>query len=71
MIFDKKVFADNCRAERARADLTQKDVALAIGVSPDAIVKYESPEGYTPGIDKVCALADLYHTTPNKLIGFA
>lgn len=71
MVFDKKKFAENCRAERARLGLSQRQVAEAIHVSTDAVINYESPEGYTPGIDKVCSLADLYNTTPNALIGCA
>ena len=39
-------------------------------IQTQIIVKYESGEGYTPGIDKVCALADVFGSTPNKLIGY-
>lgn len=70
MAFDKETFAANVRAERARLRISQEELAEQIGVSKDAIVKYESGEGYTPGIDKVCALADAFGSTPNKLIGY-
>lgn len=70
MAFDKKTFAANVRAERARLGISQEELAKRVGVSQDAIVKYESGEGYTPGIDKVCALADVFGSTPNKLIGY-
>lgn len=70
MLFDKKKFASNVRAERARLGISQEELARRVGVSQDAIVKYESGDSYTPGIDKVCALADVFGSSPNELIGF-
>lgn len=70
MLFDRKAFAANIRAERARLGISQEETARRAGISPDALVKYESDNGYTPGIDKVCALANVFGTDPNSLIGY-
>ena len=48
MRFNKEVFAANLRAARASLDMSQEELSKAAGVSKDAIVKYESGEGYTP-----------------------
>ncbi len=70
MCFNKKVFAANLRAGRAALDMSQEDFAKAVGVSKDAIVKYESGEGYTPGADKVMAICRVIGKSPNELMGW-
>lgn len=70
MGFSKETFAANLRAARAALDISQEELAKAAGVSKDAIVKYESGEGYTPGADKVVALCRVLKKSPNELMGW-
>lgn len=70
MGFNKEVFAANLRAARAALDMSQEDFAKAVGVSKDAIVKYESGAGYTPGADKVIAICRVCGKCPNELMGW-
>lgn len=48
MEFNKEVFAAQVRAGRAELDMSQEAFAKEVGVSTDAVVKYESGEGYIP-----------------------
>lgn len=70
MLFDKEVFAANLRAARARLDMSQEEFALKVGISKDAIVKYESGDGYTPGADKIISICSVAGVSPNELIGW-
>ena len=65
----KDVFAANLRAERARSDLSQEELATRSGISTAAVLSYESGT-YIPGADKVCALAEVLGVTPNDLCGW-
>ena len=65
MEFNKEVFAANLRSARAALDISQEELAKAAGVSKDAIVKYESGDGYTPG-----ALCRVVRKSPNELMGW-
>lgn len=62
-------FASNIRAARARADLSQNEVAERIGVNIGTLVRYESGS-MTPGADKIVALAVALGCTPNDLCGW-
>ena len=53
-----EAIAAGIRAERARADLTQEELA--------ARLMWESG-GQIPGADKICALASALGCTPNDL----
>lgn len=70
MDFDRKTFAANLRAARARLDISQSEFAERAGVSTDAIVKYESGNGYIPGADKIFAICEVGQLTPNELLGW-
>lgn len=70
MEFNKEVFAANLRSARAALDISQEELAKAAGVSKDAIVKYESGDGYTPGADKIVALCRVVRKSPNELMGW-
>lgn len=70
MGFSKEVFAANLRAARAALRMSQKELADAVGVSQSAIVEYESESGYTPGADKIIALARALKKSPNELMGW-
>ena len=68
MKFDRKKFAANMRAERARAGITQEELAQKSGVSVATIQNYERGES-TPNLDLVCMIAGAISTTPNYLLG--
>lgn len=58
-MFSKQHFAQCLRAERARRDLTQGELAEQIGVSEDSIRNWEDEKDKTvPGFGVVCRLAD-------------
>lgn len=67
--FSKDAFAANLRAERARFDISQEELAARSGVSAASLIKYESGE-MTPGIDKVISMAEALGCTPNDLCGW-
>lgn len=69
MLFDKSVFAANLRAERARRDMSQSELADATGINLATISQYEDG-AYVPGGDKLCSLASALGVTPNDLIGW-
>ena len=71
MGFNKTLFAANLRASRAALDMSQGEFAEAVGVSKDAIVKYESGDGYIPGADKIIAICRVIGKSPNELMGWA
>ena len=48
--------------------LSQKEVAVAIGVSPSLISNYEKSER-TPSAESLMALANLYHCSTDYLLG--
>lgn len=70
MNFDKETFAANLRAARAKLDITQDEFARRSGISKDAVVKYESGEGYIPGADKIMSICRVAHISPNELMGW-
>lgn len=57
----------NMRAERARVGMTQKQVADAIGVHINSIVKWELGET-EPTASKLIGLCQLYECTPEYLL---
>ncbi len=70
MEFNKEAFAANLRSARAALHMSQKELADAVGVSKDSIVKYESGDGYTPGADKIIAICRVVGKSPNELMGW-
>ena len=69
MNYSNETLASNLRAERARCDLSQEELAARSGVSAASLIKYESGE-MTPGIDKVISMAEALGCTPNDLCGW-
>lgn len=69
MYFSKDVLGANIRAERARCDLSQEELAARCGVSVPSIAAYENGT-YVPGVDKVAAIANVLGVTPNALLGW-
>ena len=68
MSFDKEAFATRLRVRRAELDMTQAELSERSGVNIATINSYENG-GYTPGADKLCALAEALGCTPNDLFG--
>jgi len=62
-------FAGNLRAARAKADLSQSEVAEKVGINIGSLQKYENGD-MTPGADKLPAIAEALGTTPNALLGW-
>lgn len=68
MDFSKEL-AGNIRAARARADLSQAEVASKVGVNVSTFAKYESGD-YIPGADKLLAISQVLGCPPNDLMGW-
>lgn len=64
----KKNLAEQLRANRAIKQVTQQDVAEAIGASTDAVKKWESGE-CCPSVAAVCLLADYYCVSMDAITG--
>lgn len=69
MKFSKDEFGANLRAARARADMSQQQLANKVGLSAASIISYEHGSRL-PGVDKAYALAQALGCTPNDLIGW-
>ena len=69
MSFSMSTLAANIRAERARADISQEELAERANVSAAAVLSYESGT-YVPGTDKLAAIAEALGCTPNDLLGW-
>ena len=50
MEFNKELFAAQVRAGRAELDMSQEAFAKEVGVSTDAVVKYERGEAISPAL---------------------
>ena len=61
--------ADNIRATRMAARMTQEQLAEAVGVSRQTVVKWESGET-SPDLEHAAALADVLGTTVDGLANF-
>lgn len=69
MEYTDELFAANLRAERARADMTQEQLATKIGISSASVVGYE--KGTTiPTLRTLYKLAVALGTTPHALMGW-
>ena len=55
--------------QRILNHLSQKEVALTLGVSPSVVSNYETG-GRTPSVEVLMALARLYHCSTDYLLGF-
>ena len=59
----------NMKAERARLGLSAKTVALRIGVSENALLRWESGEA-EPMAGNLVKLSHLYGCSPEYLLGY-
>lgn len=69
MKFNKEKFAEKLKSKRGAKMLTQAQLGAAIGVSEDAICKYENGV-VCPGVDKVIALASFFDCDVNEMCGW-
>lgn len=69
MAYCRETLCANIRAERARRDLSQEELAQRAGLSAVSIQNYENGI-CVPGTDKLAALADALGVTPNELLGW-
>ncbi|MBT1160347.1 MULTISPECIES: helix-turn-helix transcriptional regulator [Bifidobacterium] len=60
-------FRTNLQALRARRNMTQEQLAMLLGVSRQAISKWESEKAY-PEMDKLLAICDLFGCTLDDLV---
>ena len=60
-------FADRLQAERRKSGLTQEGLAEAMGVSRQAVSKWEQGEGY-PEVEKLLAFADKFGVSLDYLM---
>jgi len=56
---------------RAKENMTQEQLALAIGVERSSIGKYEGKQGVIPSVDVLRAIADYFGVTTDYLLGRA
>lgn len=70
MEFDKSLVSSRIRGKRAEKRFTQRELAQLVGVSADAINKYESDIGYLPRAEVIIALSNALDCTPNYLLGW-
>ena len=60
---------ERLQEQRTAHKLSQREVALALNVSPAVISNYEKGER-TPSLEMLIALARLYHCSTDYLLGF-
>lgn len=59
---------ERLQIQRQLLKMSQKEAAVAIGVSPSIISNYESSER-VPSVENLMALATLYHCSTDYLLG--
>lgn len=69
-MFDKKEFAANLRAARARLDMSLDELSEQTGISANTLANYESGNGYTPGADKIANMCHALHVSPDWLFSW-
>jgi transcriptional regulator with XRE-family HTH domain len=62
--------AENLKSLRKSRDFTQEEIATALSISPQSVSKWERGDTY-PDITMLPALANLFHTSVDELIGMA
>ena len=62
------ILSSKLRFHRRRKEMTQEEVARALGVAPQTVSKWERAESY-PDITLLPALANLFEITTDELLG--
>lgn len=65
----KVMLSENIKRFRKFSNMTQEQLAEAMGVSVSAVYKWESNQSY-PDIRLILQLADLFHTSTDVLLGY-
>ena len=60
--------ADNLRTEREKLGITQTQLAEMLGVTPQAVSKWENARSY-PDIETLVRLAELFSMTVDRMLG--
>ncbi|RCX22706.1 DNA-binding XRE family transcriptional regulator [Fontibacillus phaseoli] len=60
-------FADKLQSYRKQKGLSQENLAEVVGVSRQAVSKWESGQSY-PEMDKMIAISELFHVTVDHLV---
>ncbi len=69
-MLDLNVFADRLKVARTRENMSQADLAKAVGVATGTISVYENPSGGRyPAFDKAVAIADTLGVSIDQLCG--
>lgn len=66
----KHVFSTRLHAQRVRMGMSQKELAVTIGVTPAALSNYENGINL-PTLPKACLLASVLHTSLDYLTGLS
>ena len=66
MPYNAQDIGDNIRAERSRRNMSQEELAKAVGASPASITNWENGTNAI-GLDKACRLADFFGITLDEL----
>lgn len=67
MIFDRELLAGNLRANRARLNISQRELAEKSKITQQTIANYE--RGLTiPSIENACKLADVFGVSLESLL---
>ena len=61
---------ERIKKRRMELDLSMRDVAAALGVSPSTVSRYESTDIQNMGIDKIESLSKVLHCSPSYLMGW-
>ena len=66
-MFDTREFGQNMQAKRKAANLTQQQLAEKVGLTRQAISKYETGESF-PDISIVIRIAEVFGTSIDELV---
>lgn len=69
VVINTEAIAAGIRAERARADVTQEELAARLGTTKSTVSLWEGGS-QIPGADKIYAIAQVLGCTPNDLFGW-
>ena len=64
----EEAFATALRVERARRNLSQVEVAEAVGVTPAAICRYEQGQRQ-PNVQTLARIADFFGVSMDRMMG--
>ena len=64
----EEAFATALRVERARRNLSQAEVAEAVGITPAAICRYEQGQRQ-PNVQTLARIADFFGVSMDRMMG--